>query len=190
MKMSHDILACSIALVLLPMNAALTQSVTTRARFEFGTDVTLTKVLEGDHATSLQVPGQLLRVGYFILPNVSIETALGFQYAAIEGSSTSYTAAHLGVLINHNADSRRTQVYAHPYAALTSYHLSADAGRGEHFRRTVTNTGLGLGVGLRLPLSDRLASRIELQFEHLEAPTGLRGDKNLRLALGISYLTR
>ena len=188
MKTSHRVTVCTIALCL-PLRSVMAQSASSRGKFEFGTDINVTKVLDGDRETSLQLPGQLLRAGYFISPRFSIEAAMGLQYAAIEGSSTVFTNAQLGLLITHRADPRRAQIYAHPYAALSSFHLSAGAGLGAHFRRTVTSTGPGVGVGLRVPLAEHLASRTEMQFDHIEAPR-LRGENNLRLALGISYITR
>jgi hypothetical protein len=189
MSMSHRSILASIALCL-PCSSILAQATPKAGAFEIGIDATLSRTLGGDHATSIALPDQLLRVGYFLTPHVSVESALTLSYQSIEGSSGLFTAVQAGVLLNRSADQKRPQLYLHPYAVVSSVRFSADASIEGPYRSTVTRTGFGLGTGIRIPLAARLASRLEAQFDRVESVFGAEGQNNLHLALGVSYLTR
>jgi hypothetical protein len=189
MPMSHRFILASMALCL-PCSFALAQATPKAGAFEIGIDATLSHTLDGDHATSIGLIDQLLRVGYFLTPHVSVESGLTLSYQSIEGSSGLFTAVQAGVLLNQSAEEKRLQLYLHPYAVLSSVRFSADVSIEGPYSSTVTRTGLGLGAGMRIPLATRLASRLEAQFDRMESVFGAAGKNNLHLALGISYLTK
>ena len=145
--------------------------------WEIGTDAQVTLGLDDPMFLAVQIPGGMVRAGYFTSPTVSIEPL--FRWLSVaqkeqEGFS-SYTIG-VGVLFHRSADRTRRQVYLRPFLTLT------DGSGGGSGVMTI-----GGGLGLKRPVfGGRATSRGEVNVSYNEASEAL----SLNGLFGLSIYSR
>lgn len=142
---------------------------------EIGMDAGITFGLGTPSITTIQIPAQQIRMGFFLSPALSIEPTFGLQ--SVSGGGTSFTVYNLGAgLLYHFSPSRAAnQWYVRPFLNVVG-----TSGGG-----TSNSTAVfGVGGGLKLPLRDRIASRFEANFQHGD------GNNAIGMLAGLSFYTR
>jgi len=129
--------------------------------------------------TSLSVPLQSIRAGFFINQDWSLEPSLGYSYTKIEGvDGISLLQLGFAGLYHLTPDRTHRQVYVRPFLGF----LSASSGGNSN-----SDEQLGVGVGMKWPkLNGRMAWRGEVNIDHtFDAEVTA-----LNLLFGISFFTR
>ena len=147
---------------------------------ELGIDAALAIGLDDPRVTSLVIPIQRFRVGFFTSPTLSWEPWLALSYFSVEdGGDFSTANLGLGVLFHLTPDRTRTQTYLRPFAGFTR----VSAGEGD------TDAQLGFGVGWKFPFANRrLATRIEPFLQHVFSEP--EGTTSVGLLFGLSFFPR
>ena len=146
---------------------------------ELGLDAGLAVTLDDPRVTTLGIPAQQFRVGFFRSPTLSIEPTLAINYINVEGfGDVSTIALGVGALLFTSPDRSRSRVYFRPFGGFTKVSDGGD-----------TSPNLGVGVGYTAPFADRrLATRLEAALNHTF------NDGNnvtaLGLSFGLSFFTR
>jgi len=153
--------------------------------WEIGAEAALTFGLDDPKTTSLQIPVGIVRAGYFMAPEWSIEPFFSFDYVNVDGggSGTDYT---LGVGVPYHLSPSRTesQLYVRPFLAIIGFSVNPDVGPST----SDSDVALGAGIGMKWPkLNGRMAWRGELNFAHLFSDPG---QSSIGALFGISFFTR
>lgn len=144
---------------------------------EIGFDAGVQFGLSGGSYTSLNLPAQRLRVGFFRSPRVSIEPYGSLNYNKFSGRESSTTIGFgTGVLYHLAANPAASQAYVRPFAEV-NYTNSP---------KSSTQFQLGGGFGIKVPWRDRISTRFEAALGHDFK------DSNtiLNLTAGLSFFTR
>jgi hypothetical protein len=147
---------------------------------EFGVDGALSIALENPRVTTIGIPVQQFRVGFFTSSTLSWEPALAIDYVNVEGAGdASRITLQLGALFHRSSIRTRSQVYLRPFGGFTSFSAGG----------TNTDANIGFGVGFKSPWENRrFATRIEGFLNHLLAdPEGIT---SIGVLFGLSYFTR
>ena len=141
---------------------------------EFGADAGITFGLGDQSYTSIALPAQRLRIGFFRNPTFSIEPYGALNYFKAEGGD-GVTALNLGtgLLYHFSPDRQANQTYLRPFAEMN--YISGDGSN--------TDFGVGAGLGIKVPWRSRFAWRFEGAVGYAfdaEAAT-------LNLGAGLSY---
>lgn len=155
---------------------ALAQQQTT-GFWELGTDAAITLGLDDPKFLSVQVPGGLIRAGYFTSPTVSIEPVFSWLSIAQDNQEgfSSYTLG-VGVLFHRSVSRAAQQIYLRPFL-----HINGGSGGGG------SSLTLGGGLGVKRPmLGGRVAKRMEANVSYNDDSERL----NLQGLLGLSIYTR
>ena len=127
-------------------------------------------------ATVLQIPVQSVRVGFPLSQTVSLEPALMLSY--VDGGFGTSLAGDLAMVLALSANRAEPQWYARPFVGIQ--HVSNALG-GDH-------AALGVGAGVRIPTTDRIATRIEGRFRYLTKNSSFSSNE-LGLHVGLSFFT-
>jgi hypothetical protein len=147
---------------------------------EIGMDAGLTIGLGNNSGTVFQIPVQAIRMGFFISPVISIEPTVGFTSFSGGGfSGTQYTVG-AGLLYHFSPSRAANQFYVRPFIGVDG--TSGDLGSG-------SSVAFGVGGGLKIPLRDRLATRLEADFAHRGGQNGGNGSDAIGLLAGLSFYT-
>lgn len=179
----------ALAIALVWTHVLTAQPTTLPHRLELGVDAAIVHRMQDDHATTVEVPIQQIRLGYFVRSTILAEGAFHLSYANIRGSSASRADASGGVLLHVGEDTKRVRPFLHPFGILSVASVNEDLGTGS-VRRTNTRTGVGVGLGLRVPFGERLATRFELQLEQFQPSSGLSSEDLLVFAVGLSVMAK
>ena len=152
---------------------------------ELGVDGSLAFGLDSPRITTLSVPVQQLRVGFFVTPTVSIEPTGSLDYVHSGNNSGSVLNLGVGALFHLNAAQTEPQPYVRPF--LSVYRNSYDTPVGDESN---TALALGAGVGVKIPFATRLAWRLEGAYAHRFKGGSIDSFDNLQLLFGLSYFTR
>jgi hypothetical protein len=147
---------------------------------ELGVDAALAIGLDEPRVTTIAIPIQRFRAGFFTSPTRSFEPWLAVNFAAVQGGGTSSTInLGLGVLFHLSPDRTRTQTYMRPFGGFTSFSNGASD----------TQATVGFGVGFKNPFANRrLATRLEAFLSHVfNDPNDFT---SVGLLFGLSYFTR
>ena len=142
---------------------------------EIGIDAGITFGLGTPSVTTIAIPAQQIRMGFFVSPALSIEPTFGLQ--SVSGGGATFTVYNIGAgALYHFSPSRAAnQFYVRPFLNVVG-----TSGGG-----TSNSTAVfGIGGGLKVPLRDRIASRFEANFAHGD------GDNAIGLLAGLSFYTR
>jgi hypothetical protein len=142
---------------------------------EIGIDAGISFGLGTPQITTISIPAQSIRMGFFVSPVLSIEPTLGLT--SMSGDLGSATVYNIGVgALYHFAASRAVnQFYVRPFLNIVG--VSGDAGSD-------SQAAFGVGGGLKMPLRDRIATRFEANFQHTD------GSDAIGLLAGLSFYTR
>ncbi len=140
---------------------------------EVGLDASLTIGLGDADGTSINIPAQHIRMGFFVSPVLSIEPTFGLTH-----ESDAFTAYQLGVgALYHFSPSRvQSQFYVRPFIAIDGVSISGGGSDSQ--------ARFGIGGGMKIPLRDRIASRFEANFQHTD------GADAIGFLAGLSFYTR
>lgn len=146
---------------------------------ELGIDAGIAVTLDDPRVTTIGIPIQQFRVGFFTSPTLSFEPTLAINYINIEDAGDFSTIAlGLGVLFHTSPDRTRSRAYFRPFGGFTKVSIGND-----------TSPNLGLGVGLKIPFADRrLATRLEAVVNHFfDEPDDAT---SVGALIGLSFFTR
>ena len=147
---------------------------------ELGVDAVIAVSLDEPRVTTIAIPFQRFRVGFFTSPTLSFEPSLALNFFAVQGGGDFSTInLGLGVLFHLSPDRTRTQTYVRPFGGFTSVSNGASD----------TQANLGFGVGFKTPFANRrLATRLEAFLQHVfEDPDDIT---SVGAFLGLSFFTR
>jgi hypothetical protein len=115
------------------------------------------------NVNTIDLPAGVIRAGFFITQTFAIEPAFGLRYQRVGDVSASETVFDIGVPIYLDPNRRESQIFIRPVVGLTyvSTHVS-DVGPNT----SDTQFNFGVGVGIKMPISDRFAGRVEVQYRH------------------------
>jgi hypothetical protein len=172
---AHSAVAVFVALLVLVPTVTRAQT----NPIELGIDAALAVSIDDPRVTTIAIPVQQFRVGFFRSPTVSIEPTLAINYINIEdfGDLSTITLG-VGVLFHTSPDRARSRAYFRPFAGFTKISDGGD-----------TSPNLGLGVGFKIPFADRrLATRLEAVVNHVfEDPDDFT---TVGALIGLSFFTR
>lgn len=142
---------------------------------EIGMDAGVSFGLGNGGGTTVDIPAQQIRMGFFISPALSIEPTFGLH--SVSGGGSTLTAYNIGagVLYHFSPSRAANQFYIRPFVEIAGL-----SGGGV----SNSNALFGVGGGLKIPLRDRIASRFEANFAHTN------GTDMLGLLAGLSFYTR
>ncbi|HEX6614705.1 MAG TPA: outer membrane beta-barrel protein [Gemmatimonadales bacterium] len=149
---------------------------------ELGLDAGASFTLSNPTVTTISIPVQDLRAGFFVSDRAEVEPRVALNYLKAESDDalTTITAA-LGVLVHFSGDRDRSQPYLRPFGGLSLI----DVGGARE-----TQFNLGGGLGVKLPVAERMAARLEAAYAHgFETDTFASTDE-LLLTVGFSFFTR
>ena len=148
---------------------------------ELGIDAGGTFDLAAD-AVAIGIPVQDFRAGFFISDAVSVEPRLALNYLdGNGGSSIVALSAQLGPVIHLAPHRGRTQGYVRPFGGLNFLKVGNDSD---------AQLAVGGAIGVKIPVAERLATRVEGSFTHGFETGNVSGGNALGLSVGLSLYTR
>jgi len=148
---------------------------------ELGVDAGVSIGFDAPRQTVVSIPVPAIRLGLFLTDRVSVEPRFGFQSFHDEtGTSSAYTG-ELGVLFHFENNPIGRGLYARPFVGLVGAHVVGESD---------TQTFFGGGLGVKEAFADRFASRLEVNYSHMTAPTDGSASNNLGILFGISVFNR
>jgi len=130
--------------------------------------------------TVISVPIQAVRVGFFVNDRVSVEPKVGLNVFHTEGETFSSYDVETGVLYHFSKNPIGRGVYLRPYAGFQGI-----SGGGDSETRGI----FGAGFGAKIPFADRFATRMEIGYQHMTAPTNGNSDNALIVLFGLSIFS-
>src|SRR4051812_24039495 len=127
---------------------------------EIGLDAAITFGLGDANGTTIAIPAQSLRMGFFVSPQLSIEPSFGLT--SLSGGGTTVTTYQVGVgALYHFSPSRAAnQFYVRPFIDIVGASVTGGGSDSQAL--------FGVGGGIKIPLRDRIASRFEANFQHTD----------------------
>jgi hypothetical protein len=169
------------------------QDAGTRRPIELGMDAALSYESQDNvSATAFTLPVTRVRAGFFLSDALSLEPAVAFRYARVtvenpitgddrteSGSSYDLT---LGLLYHFRPDRTQSQPYIRPFVGISGFTGDGPSG---------SQVSLGGAFGMKIPLADRIGSRIEAGYiRRLEDEPRFPSENVLFLGFGLSFFTR
>jgi hypothetical protein len=142
---------------------------------ELGMDAGITFNLTSPTSTTISIPAQQIRMGFFVSPALSIEPTLGLMSTSGGGTTVTVYNVGVGALYHFSPSRAANQFYVRPFLNIAGF-----SGGGTSDSQAV----FGVGGGLKIPLRDRIASRFEANFAHTD------GNDAIGLLAGLSFYTR
>jgi hypothetical protein len=137
---------------------------------------------------TIDIPLGVIRAGFFVTENVAIEPAFGLRYQRVGDNNNSETVFDVGVPIYLSPNRRENQVFIRPVVGLL--HVSSDASSAGGPANSDTQVNVGVGLGIKLPMSDRFATRFEAQYRHASRSDRLLAYDQIAALAGISVYVR
>lgn len=136
----------------------------------------------GSNQIELAIPVQIIRVGFFVSDQFSVEPALSMALIKPEGIDAAYQLTGLLSGLYHlTADASRPQ----PYVRAQGQFLFTGSG-GE----SASQFGVAGGIGVKLPLVPQLALRLEASFGHRFENADFFGRSTIAGLVGLSFFTK
>jgi hypothetical protein len=143
---------------------------------EFGIDGGISFGMDDPSVTTVSLPVQALRVGFFMNDKVSVEPRFNFNSVSGGGVSLRTYSLELGALYHFGGYTKGSGLYARPFAGIAG--VGGDLGSG-------SDGFMGAGVGVKLPFANRrLATRLEANYGHAFSDGG--GSDGLGVLFGLS----
>ena len=154
---------------------------------EIGFDTGLTLYIPSDtdffdyeNQTSIDVPQQSIRLGFFVSDQLSIEPAVGFSYQDFGDLSVTQLGLAGRLLYHFSADPTRPRFYVGGGAGFNLIDVEDEQ---------ETQFGVGGGLGVKLPIADRMAIRVEGSFSRDFETDLLPAASVIRAVVGFSFFT-
>ena len=154
---------------------------TTRNPVELGIDAGASFGLDDPHVTTITIPGQHIRAGFFFSPRLEFEPSVGLNYQHASGISLTNYEALVGLLYHLSTDRRTSQLYVRPFVGFLGVNVNGD---------NLTQAALGGGFGIKIPMYPRLSSRFEANYTHTFSSGDADGSNAIGLLAGLSFYTR
>ena len=151
----------------------------TKGTMEFGVDGNLSVGLDDPNVTTLNIPVQRFRFGYFISPRISIEPYGAFNWTHVDDANSTNLALGVGGLYHFGDSTAKTRIYARPFTELL--HTSIDGNNGGSI--SSTTGAIGVGVGVNIPLARMFTWR----FEGAVTQSFAHGDVDAQTALSAFF---
>jgi Outer membrane protein beta-barrel domain len=142
---------------------------------EIGVDAGITFGLSDPNVTTIDIPAQHIRMGFFVSPALSIEPMLGLTSISGGGETATIYNIGVGALYHFSASRATNQFYVRPFVNILGF-----SGGGT----SDSQAAFGVGGGLKIPVRDRIATRFEANFMHTD------GSDAIGLLAGLSFYTR
>jgi len=174
-----------LAVTVLTLLALASPAVAQNANpIELGLDGVLAVNLETPRSTSLVIPVQRLRAGFFVTPTISLEPALSLNRYSSNGSSSTDLDFVAGALFHLNPSRASAQPYLRPFVEILHRSFDGDVGGG-----SINTAVLGGGIGIKLPIADRFAWRLEGAYSHVLERDRVPAQNILSAYFGFSFFT-
>lgn len=172
----------------LALVAVLAMSSSARAQkespIELGLDAAFSYGMDSPHVTTVSIPIQRLRVGFFVSPTVSIEPAFGLSHSSESGDSFTQFDVGAGALFHFNSSRSEMQPYVRPFVDVVHTTVGFVGGSGGF-----TATSLGAGVGTKIPIANRFAWRLEAALARTLEHDNVKAANQLSAFVGFSFFT-
>lgn len=146
---------------------------------ELGVDAGVQFTLDDPTTTSLQIPIQGIRMGFYVSPAISIEPSLNLNYTSFDDGHVTTYGLGLGMLYHFSTSRQAKQMYVRPFIGLDGISTDEDSDSAFSF---------GAGFGVKVPIGSRFASRFEANFAH--ASNDGATQNAIGLLAGLSVYTR
>ncbi|MFN0179517.1 MAG: hypothetical protein ACKVZ0_12025 [Gemmatimonadales bacterium] len=151
---------------------------------ELGLDAGFSTQLKDPKFSTIGIPLQRLRIGFFASDQVEVEPAIALNWLKPSGDDALTTLnGGVGVLVHFNADAAKARPYVRPFAGLSYASLGGES-------ESRFNAGAGLGVKLPVGTVERFAIRIEGGFTHNFKKDLFPARDEIHLTFGFSFLTK
>jgi hypothetical protein len=152
--------------------------------WEFGVDAGANFNLGTPKVTTVGVPVQSFRFGYFVNDRISLEPMVALNTASGGGFTVEDYKAALGLLWHMHTSPAGEGPYVRPFAGFYGSHVSGS---------TTSNGVAGAGLGIKFPWGDRMATRFEANYTHTfqaQASGNSGANNNIGVTAGLSFFTR
>ncbi len=136
---------------------------------------------DGSSVTTINIPAQSFRAGFFLSDKLSLEPSVGISYTSVEDFSFTTYGLGVGLLYHLTTDRDRPQVFLRP---LIGY--SGVSAEGE----SNGSAAVGFGAGAKIPQGDRLAIRFGAEYQRRLEDGSTPAINGFGATLGISFFTR
>lgn len=151
-------------------------------RIELGVDAALTVVrVEGINQTTINVPAQSLRAGFFLSDRISLEPTIAVNFRKVENTSVTFYGGGVGLLYHLSTDRDRPQVFLRPMIGYS----------GLRFVGGSSGVSIaGFGAGVKVPTGDRLAIRLGAEYMRRFEGGDVGALNGFAATVGLSFFTR
>ena len=147
---------------------------------ELGLDGGISVGFDDPNVTTVSLPVQALRVGFFMNDKLSLEPRFNFNSVSGGGVSVRTYSLELGALYHLGGITKGNGLYVRPFAGIAG--VGGDLGSG-------SDAFMGAGVGIKVPFANRrLATRLEANLGHAFSDGG--GSNGLGVLFGVSLFHR
>lgn len=190
MRARSTVLSAVVAMLCVSSSPVLAQAGAPML-WEFGVDGALSfnRVSPGGGApsttfTTIDLPLGLVRAGFFVTPEISIEPQLQFTRTSGGGGSSSQTNLIIGGLYHFSTNRAMPQFYVRPF--IDYLHFSDDPGGSG------SQTGFGVGFGMKRSITqnNRIGARFEANIATYDGNSNFNDVLAFGLQAGISIFTR
>lgn len=151
---------------------------------ELGLDAGFSTQLKDPKYSTIGIPLQRLRIGFFASDQVEVEPAVALNWLKPSDDDALTTLnGSLGVLVHFNADAAKARPYVRPFAGLSYASIGGES-------ESRFNAGAGLGVKVPIGSAERFAMRIEGGFTHTFKKDLFPANDEIHLTFGFSFLTK
>ena len=154
---------------------------------ELGIDAGINITLGSNAVTTVSVPAQRFRVGFYLSDVISIEPSMSLNYTHYKDGSAKAFSGEIGVIFNTAAVENDNRFYLRPFGGYE--HIGITSGTSKTGN---TQPYAGAGAGVRMPIVDRLQARIEANYAHVfDSKSDTDTARNVvGLLAGFSFLTK
>jgi hypothetical protein len=149
---------------------------------EIGVDAGISFDLSSGGGTSIDIPAQRIRMGFFLSPALSIEPTFALHSESSDIGRTTIYDVGVGALYHFSTSRAANQFYLRPFVGIIG--VSSKFNGPPASSGSDSQTYFGAGAGIKVPLRDRIASRFEANFAHTD------GADAIGLLAGLSFYTR
>lgn len=154
---------------------------TTPNPVELGIDAGASFGLDDPHVTTISIPGQHVRAGFFFGRQLEFEPSFGLDYIHASGVSQTRYEALVGLLYHFTPSRRTSQFYVRPFVGFLGTNIDGS---------NQTQAALGGGIGVKIPMYPRLSSRFEANYTHTFSSGDADASNAIGLLAGLSFFTR
>jgi hypothetical protein len=148
---------------------------------ELGIDAGVGFELSGSNTVSVGVPTQGFRAGFFVADAVSIEPRLSLNYVHPDGGESLVAlAAELGPVFHFGSEAGRAGPYLRPFGGINWLKIGSESD---------AQLTAGGALGVKIPIAERLATRLEATFTHAFESSEFSGGNALGGTIGFSFFT-